>query len=146
MLRGAGGSDVLAAGAGSDRLIGGAGHDRLEGGAGADVFVFEATADSRGTALRSDGGKIMPDVIADFVRGTDRIDLSAIDSVAGTAANDVFSFIGAGAFTHQAGQVRAVTANGATSVYADVNGDGAADLHIILLATPVALTAADFIL
>ena len=97
------------------------------------------------TAIRSDGKKYMPDVIADIASGSDKIDLGAIDANADTGTNDAFTFIGTGAFSNQAGQLRAVTANGVTSVFADVDGDGSADLHIIL-ATPVTLTAADFIL
>ncbi len=87
----------------------------------------------------------MPDAIADFTQGQDMIDPGAIDADPATGVNDAFTFPGASAFTHQAGQVRAVTANGVTSVYADVNGDGSADLHIVL-STPVTLTASDFVL
>jgi Ca2+-binding RTX toxin-like protein len=144
-LRGAGGSDLLIGGAGNDRLAGGSGNDRLEGGAGTDTFVFETSGDSRGYAMRSDGAKFMPDAITDFAKGADKIDLSGIDAVPSTAANDAFTFLGTGAFSHQAGQVRYETANGFTSIYADVNGDGGADLTIVML-TPVALTAVDFVL
>ena len=87
----------------------------------------------------------MPDVIVDFTKGSDKIDLGAIDAITGTATNDAFTFIGTGAFTSQAGQLRAVTANGVTSIFADLNGDGDADFQIVLL-TPVTLTATDFIL
>jgi serralysin len=144
-LRGAGGNDELLGGAGNDRLIGGSGSDRLEGGAGADSFIFEAAADSRTLAMRSDGEKRLPDTIVDFAQGSDKIDLGAMDAIAGTQANDVFSFIGSGAFTHQAGQLRFETAGGRTSIFADLDGDGSADMQILLLA-PVALTAGDFIL
>ena len=44
---------------------------------------------------------------SDFVRGTDRIDLSAIDANPGDAGgNDAFTFIGTGAFTNVAGELR----------------------------------------
>jgi Ca2+-binding RTX toxin-like protein len=56
-------ANYLLGGGGNDRLNGKSGNDVLFGEAGADVFVFE-----RGT-----GG----DVIGDFQRGTDDIDLSA---------------------------------------------------------------------
>ena len=145
ILQGGAGDDRLAGGTGNDYLQAGIGTDRLEGGVGVDLFVFTAPADSRGYALRSDGAKLMPDMIADFTKGVDKIDLRGIDAIAGTAENDAFTFLGTGAFTHQAGQVRYETAGGFTSFYADVDGDGAADLQIVLL-TPVALGAADFIL
>lgn len=144
VILGGGGGDLLIGGAGDDRLGGGAGNDRLEGGAGADIFVFTATGDSRFDAMRSDGVKSMPDVIVDFTAGADRIDLSGIDAAVGTAQNDAFIFIGTGAFTHQAGQLRYEANAGGVSIYADVDGDGFADLQIIAL-TPT-LTAADFIL
>jgi Ca2+-binding RTX toxin-like protein len=60
------GNDVLNAGAGNDRLKGDNGADTLTGGAGSDRFDFDAD-DSRANSL---------DVITDFVRGTDKIDLS----------------------------------------------------------------------
>ena len=59
-------ANYLLGGAGNDILNGKGGNDVLFGEAGADVFVFE-----RGT-----GG----DVIGDFVRGTDRIQLSGLFS------------------------------------------------------------------
>ena len=96
-------------------------------------------------ALRSDGHKIMPDLIIDFSQGTDRIDLAGIDAISGTGANDAFSFIGAAAFSHQAGQLRFDISGAQTSIFADVDGDGFADLQIVLQ-TPVTLAAADFVL
>lgn len=63
-LTGGAGHDLLRGGAGDDILVDGAGRDTLQGGAGADVF-----------ALSLDGEV---DVIADFERGTDRLDLSRI--------------------------------------------------------------------
>ena len=145
VLRGLAGNDVLVGGAGNDRLYGGSGNDRLEGGAGADTFLFETAGDSCAYAMRSDGHKIMPDIITDFTQGTDKIDISGIDANTGTAANDAFTFIGSAAFTHQAGQLRFESAGGSTSIYADVDGDGFADMQI-MLQTPVTLTAADFVL
>jgi Ca2+-binding RTX toxin-like protein len=62
MLVGGAGDDTLEGGAGGDILRDGGGSDRLVGGEGADIFVLDA-----------DG---LPDVIADFQPGRDRIDLS----------------------------------------------------------------------
>ena len=66
--------------------------DRAEGGAGADIFVFTATGDSRRPSRRARTARNgPPDLLADFVSGTDRIDLSAIDAIAGTAGDDAFA-------------------------------------------------------
>ena len=88
---------------------------------------------------------VMPDIIADFAPGTDKIDVSGIDAIAATAANDAFTFIGSAAFSHQAGQLRFETVGGQTSIHADIDGDGFADMQI-MLQTAVALTAGDFVL
>ena len=118
---------------GNNLIEGAAGADILTGGAGADLFVFGAVSDSLvGT----------PDRITDFTQGVDLIDLDAIDAVPATAADDAFSFIGAGAFTGSAGQLRYV-AGGTTQVFGDVNGDMAADFRILLTGN-FALVAADF--
>ncbi|HEV2817868.1 MAG TPA: M10 family metallopeptidase C-terminal domain-containing protein [Allosphingosinicella sp.] len=144
MLNGNQSGNLLRGGAGNDILTGGSGNDREEGGAGADTFVFTATGHSTGYTMRSDGKKLLPDVLLDFTSGTDRIDLSAIDANAGTAENDPFAFIGAGAFTHQAGQLRYEQLNGQVHILGDTDGNGIADLHIIASGTQI--LAADFIL
>lgn len=144
VLHGGAGNDALLGGSGNDTLYGDGGADGLYGEGGADIFAFTITADSLDYAMRSDGAKLKPDVISDFTSGVDKIDLSAIDAVAGTGANDAFTFIGANAFTHHAGELRCELHNGVAQIYADVDGDGVADLHI-LANTPVIL-AADFVL
>jgi Ca2+-binding RTX toxin-like protein len=144
VLTGQAGGDVLLGGGGGDRLDGGLGADWLGGGTGADVFVFASLADSRLGALRSDGHKIRPDIIADFASGTDKIDLSALDAASGTPGNQAFTFIGANAFSGQAGELRYETHGDYKFIYADLDGDGYADLQITA-ATPL-LQTADFIL
>lgn len=144
-LDGGAGSDFLSGGDGNDTLLGGSGVDWMEGGAGADTFQFDSVGDARGYVLRSDGKHLRPDVIADFVHGTDKIDLAAIDAIAGTAADDAFTFIGPTAFTHQAGQLRYDISGSQVWLYADLNGDGVADFQIVLI-TPVTPTSTDFIL
>jgi Ca2+-binding RTX toxin-like protein len=74
--------DRLFGGAGNDSLIGGQGADTMTGGSGADVFVFDN--DSRWL-----GGE--NDVITDFTRGLDRIDLSAMDAIHGPAGDQAFT-------------------------------------------------------
>ncbi|KTE38204.1 MULTISPECIES: calcium-binding protein [unclassified Sphingopyxis] len=73
--------NYLLGGAGNDTLNGKAGNDVLFGEGGADTFVFE-----RGT-----GG----DVIGDFARGTDKIDLSAFGFANFAAVQAGFSQVGA---------------------------------------------------
>jgi serralysin len=150
---GGAGNDVISGNSASNRLQGGggddwlnglAGTDRAEGGAGADVFVFSAAGHSLGYRLRSDGAKGTPDALLDFTSGVDRIDLSAIDAIAGTVADDAFAFIGTAAFTNQAGQLRFEAADGLVHIFGDVDGNGVADLHIIA-SGPQVLTG-DFVL
>lgn len=65
-LYGHGGNDKLVGGGGADSLFGGQGTDLLVGGAANDVFVFGTNSGS--------------DRVADFRQGSDRVDLSALDT------------------------------------------------------------------
>lgn len=142
-ISGGDGRDTLIGGAGNDWLKGDGGGDTLTGGAGADRFVFWATSDSYDGGARSDGGKIMPDIITDFTSGQDVIDLSEIAYDPATGSHNLFTFLGTGAFTHHAGEIRYVMAGDQAHIYIDVDGDGAADMHIIAV-TPL-LQATDFV-
>lgn len=133
--------DTLTGSRGDNVLTGGGGADTLTGGLGADRFMFTSIADA--PIGRS------ADTITDFRRGQgDLIDLSGIDAVAGGPANEAFSFLGTGAFTGHAGELRVVAspaAGGLSTVYGDVTGDGVADFMIqVVSAQP--LNAADFVL
>jgi Ca2+-binding RTX toxin-like protein len=68
-LTGSAGADVLKGNTDGQVLDGGAGADQLTGGGGADIFKFSARTDSIFT-----NGKM--DRIADFVIGTDKIDVT----------------------------------------------------------------------
>ncbi len=136
--------NVLQGGGGSDTIRGGRGGDRTEGGAGADIFVFGAAADSRDLPARSDGRKAVADRITDFLSGTDKIDLSAIDANRVTAGDQAFSWLGTGAFSGVAGQLRAEVLGGHVHIFGDTDGDLGADLHII--ASGSQILASDFIL
>ncbi|MGF6230377.1 Ca2+-binding RTX toxin-like protein [Inquilinus ginsengisoli] len=138
-LIGSNGANALNGYEGNDLLRGGAGKDSLTGGSGADRFVFAATGDS---AVGANA-----DRITDFSRAQgDRIDLSGIDANSAAAGTQAFSFIGSGAFTHHAGQLRAVvTSPGVITIAGDVNGDGVSDFHIQLTGG-IALVAGDFVL
>lgn len=111
------GRNMLDGSSGNDTLTGGAGSDLFTGGAGADRFVFLAAAES-GTMAST------RDVLYDFVHGTDRIDLSAID------ANTVSS--GDHAFVLDArGSASTAVAHGHIGWYQE-NHAGTADERTIL--------------
>ena len=131
-LDGAVGNDTIFGMAGNDVLRGGSGADHLYGGTGNDVFVFSAVSDST---------SFVRDTVMDFVQGQDRIDLSGIDARSATAFNDVFAFIGTGAFSGAAGQLRAVGG----LVQGDVNGDKIADFELQVNGV-LQLQSADFVL
>ncbi|WP_016951078.1 Calx-beta domain-containing protein [Anabaena sp. PCC 7108] len=69
-LFGQGGNDTLLGQGGNDQLFGGTGSDTLTGGTGSDQFVFETFNNS---TLSQD-----LDVVTDFVKGQDKIDLSTV--------------------------------------------------------------------
>jgi Ca2+-binding RTX toxin-like protein len=134
-LYGGAGNDTLIGGTGADILNGGRGADSLTGGAGTDTFVYMSVLDS--SFPNTDG-------IQDFTTG-EKIDLSAIDAIGATGANDAFTFIGSGAFTNTAGQLRAELVGGTWVVQGDVDGDGIADIQINVLSDHP-LAGADFTL
>ncbi len=130
-------ADDIWGGAGNDRIIGGGGADTLHGAAGNDTFVYLATSDSTLAAA---------DQIFDFASG-DKIDLSAIDAIAGGPTNETFSYIGSSDFT-AAGQLRVYSQDNVWHVAGDINGDGMADVSVIVTTTDAlyALSPTDFIL
>jgi hypothetical protein len=128
ILNGGTGADIISGGNNNDRINGGAGNDVMTGGNNSDIFFFTET-----------GGA---DRITDFNHSQDKIDLSGIDAVSGGADN-AFSFIGGGAFSHVAGQLRAYSQSGNFFVAGDVNGDGVADFTI---QTNILTVSTDFVL
>ncbi len=121
-------ADLVSAGAGSDRITGGGGADNLFGEGGNDTFVYLAASDST-TAAR--------DHILDYAAG-DAIDVSALG---------LNHFIGSGAFGHHAGEVRAAFVGSFWQIEGDVNGDGVADLSILVTAlASYGWGAGDFVL
>lgn len=138
------GDDTLNGGDGNDILIGGSGTDILTGGAGADIFRFESASESDKSAKKRD-------IIADFVRGTDKIDLSAIDAKSSLFSwgDQAFSFLpNAGAAITAEGQLRYRYEMVSGVEYTVVEGANSAksiDFAIGLKGHHV-LTASDFIL
>lgn len=135
LLDGGNGDDTLLGGAGDDTLLGGNGNDVLRGGAGSDTLTGGSGDDI--FQMFDLGGT---DVITDFRRG-DRIDVSGLDAITG-GARDGFSWVGAAAFSGQAGQLRSFSEGGRFFLAGDVNGDSVADF---LIQTNVAINQADVI-
>lgn len=134
-LTGNAGNDVLNGAGGKDILSGGAGQDKLSGGAGADVFNFDRAVHSGASAETGD-------VISDFVRGQDVIDLTGIDADADTASNQAFSYIGSADFSANAtGELRLQDG----VLYGSTDADAEAEFAIELTGV-TELAAADFLL
>jgi VCBS repeat-containing protein len=114
--------DILNARGGQDRLDGGAKADTLTGGLGFDIFDYNAIGDS--------GPFSQSDLITDFVRGADRINLSDIDANTLIAGDQAFVFIGGATFSNVAGQLRVFRSAIDTTLQADVNGDSVVDFMI----------------
>ncbi|MGU3307163.1 M10 family metallopeptidase C-terminal domain-containing protein [Pseudomonas sp. M5A4_2d] len=115
---GGSGNDALIGNDAGNRLTGGAGGDRLRGGGGADTFVYNRASDSTPDN---------PDVLMDFISGTDRIDVSAAMKHANVAS---LAFVSE--MTGKAGET-VLTYNeqsGSASVAIDMTGDGKPDLLI----------------
>jgi Ca2+-binding RTX toxin-like protein len=129
ILRGGDGNDRLNGGDGNDTLIGGAGGDKLTGGADADVFRFNIAAHSPNAGAA--------DQITDFTRGEDLIDLSGLNATP--------VFIGSGAFSGTGAEVRIAASGPNRLVMVDMDGDGSADMKIIVIGM-AGLESHDFIL
>ncbi|MCF3932669.1 M10 family metallopeptidase C-terminal domain-containing protein [Acuticoccus sp. M5D2P5] len=136
ILFGGDGNDILNGGPGNDILNGGMGADRLVGGPGNDVFVYRSVEESN---------KAGRDVIFDFAKGDNRINLRAIDADETTNGNQRFDFIGEDRFSGTAGELRSVERGAHTLVMADTNGDGRADF-LLTLKNYSDLDAGDFFL
>ncbi|MCB0187932.1 MAG: calcium-binding protein, partial [Caldilineaceae bacterium] len=149
----AGDNDILSGGAGSDTLYGGTGDDTLDGGADADTLLGGAGADSltgglgadsfRFTSTTDAGTGAAKDTISDFSQGQgDKIDLSAMNL--GT-----IYLMGTTGFTSTgAAELRWSVAGGDTTLQLDTDGDGTANLEILLQsfdATAPPMTTADFV-
>lgn len=136
VLDGGAGDDSLHGGLGDDRLTGGEGKDTLVGGRGSDVFDVDAAAH---TAIQQND----VDVVADFVRGQDRIDFSQVDADPSTNdVDDAFTgFIDASEIFSAAGQLRFEDG----VLYGNTDGDRKAEFAIVLTGI-TELSAADLVL
>lgn len=134
-LRGGDGDDKLYGGSRADRLNGDAGKDRLYAGkdSSRDVFDFNSVKDSRVSAR---------DMLFDFDRGEDDIDLRGIDAKAGSGRNNAFDYSGTKAAAHSLWWREG---DGDVVVSADVTGDRTADFQL-KLTDVTRLSADDFLL
>jgi Ca2+-binding RTX toxin-like protein len=105
----------------------------MTGGLGSDGFVFNAIGDS--------GLGVNSDIITDFVHGTDKINLAAIDANVFVDGNQAFTQISSTAAFTAAGQIKF----NAGILSGDVTGDGTADFQIALTGV-ITLTAIDLVL
>ena len=133
-LYGYAGNDTIKGLAGNDRITGGTGKDKLYGGTGNDIFDFNKVSESGITSSSRD-------IVADFVRGSDKVDLSTIDANTGTTGNNSFTkLITSGSFT-AAGQLKFV----AGVVCGNTDSDAAAEFSIGLTGISK-LSLSDFVL
>jgi serralysin len=132
--------DIVNGGAGGDKLNGAGGADILTGGSGADIFKYADTTDSGLGAAR--------DVITDFAIAEDRLNFGKLDANAALVGDQAFSFLGTAAFSNTGiGQVRYGTSGSDLVVQVDVDGNGTADMEILLQGLAgQTLTGANFVL
>lgn len=137
-LRGGDGADTIYGNSGDDIITGGNGRDWMVGGSGSDTFDFNAVSECHTTS------RAYRDVIVDFTRGEDNINLRSIDAKTGTNGNQVFTWIGTDDFSKTQGELHYIDNGSNVLVEGDVDGDGKADLQIIVKVG--ALDADDFAL
>jgi autotransporter family porin len=132
--------DTINGGGDVDKINGAGGADILTGGAGNDVFKYARLSDS-GIAGAADR-------ITDFAIGGDKLNFARIDTSAFLPGDQGFAFIGSTGFSGTGpAQIRYQTFGSDLLVQADVDGDGNADMEIILQGLAGGtLTAADFVL
>jgi Ca2+-binding RTX toxin-like protein len=139
-IRGGALGDTINGGTGDDKIAGGAGVDILTGGSGSDTFRF-ANAASSGTGANADR-------ITDFVSGTDKMSFLALDADLVAPGRQALSYIGNSAF-HATGaaELRWVSAGADMHVDIDLDGNGTADMQIVLAGLGEgSLTSGDFLL
>lgn len=148
-INGGAGSDSIRGGNVADTIIGGFGDDKIYAAGGADILTGGSGADQFRYLSATDSGLgAAADRITDFAIGTDKFNFLLIDADAATAGDQAFDFIGTAAFANTGiGQIRFLTSGADLIVQADVDGNGVADMEIILQGRGgQVLTAGDFFL
>jgi Ca2+-binding RTX toxin-like protein len=147
-LLGEGGADFLIGGGDNDRLDGGGENDVLDGGFGSDILTGGARFDrfDFNSILDSEVGLGERNIITDFTRNFDRIDLSSIGARSSSAGNQSFEFVGADAFTGE-GQVRTDFSGATGNLVVEANTGGGLEAEFqIEVAGVTTLSQLDFIL
>ncbi len=138
VIIGSDGNNMLGGFGGNDTLIGGKGVDLLIGDMGSDTFVFKSILDSgKFSGLR--------DTVNDFVTGTDKIDVSAIDANTSLAGDQAFVLDTNGGTLGQGEFSVKKMANGDFLVSFNNDIGSAADMQIIVHQATAVVTS-DFIL
>ena len=148
-INGGGGNDQIRGGVAVDTINGGADNDKIIGFSGADIITGGAGNDQFRYLFATDSGLgVNADQITDFVIGSDRLNFALLDTNPGLAGVQGFAFVGNAAFSGGgAAQLRYTNSGADLLVQADVDGDGIADMEIILQGQAGGtLTAGDFIL
>jgi hypothetical protein len=112
----------------ADMFLLGGGLDTVFGRGGTDLFRFLPSAIGPASA----NATTLQDV---SLAAGEVIDLSAIDAIAATLANDAFSFIGTAPFGGVAGQLRWQDEGALKRVQGDVTGDALADITLLVQTT-----------
>jgi Ca2+-binding RTX toxin-like protein len=139
-IDGGAGNDAITGSQFADLVRGGLGTDTMTGGLEGDRFEFTSAIEiGKKPGLR--------DIITDFARGEDLIDLSAIDANGLKKGNTAFKFLkkeGA-KFTDKAGQLAWDQKKAVTIVQGDIDGNGKVDFRLELTGV-VDLAKGDFVL
>jgi Ca2+-binding RTX toxin-like protein len=149
IINGGGGADQIRGGTAADAIDGGADNDKIIGFTGADILTGGTGNDQFRYLFAGDSGLgAGADRITDFASGSDRLNFALLDTNAGLAGVQGFAFVGNAAFSGGgAASIRYANSGADLLVQADINGDGIADMEIILQGlNGGTLTAADFIL
>lgn len=133
-------ADTINGGAGNDKIMALGGADILTGGSGADQFRYLFTTDS--------GLGANADQILDFVTGSDKLDFRLLDADPFTAGRQALTFVGTANFVANGiAQVRYSDLGADLRVDVDLDGNGAADMQILLVGAGLqVLGASDFLL
>ncbi len=137
-VRGSNLNDVINGQNGDDKIMGLSGADDLTGGAGVDQFRFLFKEDSlAGSADR----------ILDFTNNVDKLDFRLLDADLVAPGRQTLNFIGTSAFAvNGTAQVRYADSGGDTLVQVDLDGNGVADMQIVLVGhAGQALAGTDFL-
>ncbi len=139
-IRGGNLVDTINGGNGNDKILSLGGADSLTGGAGADQFRYLFAGDS-GTGANADR-------ITDFLSGTDRLNFALLDADPVAAGRQALTYISTAAFIATGtAQVRYGVSGADLLVQVDLDGNGSADMEIVLLgASGQTLTSGDFML